>query len=149
MSYTQKLEDIIRPICREKGLHLVELLVKGNVHNPVIQVFADSENGITLGQCEELSRGIKDELDMDDSVPQKYRLDVSSPGTDRPIVEDFEFKKNLGQDLTVKVKDEDGTKELVGKLTSFDTEKIELTVKDKAIFINRLEIAQAKVKVRW
>ncbi len=149
MDLRQKLEGIVLPICEEMGLYLVEIRIKGTAQNPVYQVFADNEKGITLAQCERLSRAIKDELDMDISLPQRYRLDVSSPGLDRPLVHDFEFKKNIGQLLRVTAIQDEKERQFEGKLAGFDREVIELQTKDKTERIRRDQIKQARVQLRW
>ena len=149
MDLRQKLEEIALPLCEKMGIYLVEIRIKGTAHNPVYQVFADTEKGITLAECEKLSRAIKDELDMDLSLPERYRLDVSSPGLDRPLVHDFEFKKNIGQLLHVLVVSEEEERQLEGKLTGFDKEEIEIQTKDKTERIRRSQIKQARVQLRW
>ncbi len=149
MDLRQKLEEIVLPLCEEKGLHLVEIRVKGSAHDPVYQVFADSESGITLAECEQLSGAIKDELDMDLTLPRRYRLDVSSPGLDRPLKQDFEFKKNIGQSLRVVAVYGDEERQIEGKLTGFDKDEIEIETKDKTERIRRDQIKQARVQLRW
>ncbi|MGD9487931.1 MAG: ribosome maturation factor RimP [Calditrichaceae bacterium] len=150
MDIREKLEQIVKSICSDLNLVLVEIKYKGDAKNPIFQVFADSEQGITMGECENLSREIKDEIDMDDLFPEKYRLDVSSPGIDRPLVEDYEFKKNIGQELLVRMNlDHDGI-EYTGKLLEFDSDEIRLQDRRKNIIkISRPAIDQAKVKLKW
>ena len=71
------------------------------------------------------------------------------PGLDRPLVHNFEFKKNIGQLIIVKLLLADGIKEITGKLTGFDDNILELELKNKIQKINRSEIETAKVKIRW
>ena len=91
MDLQSRLYQKIDAICKENDCFLIDLKVKGGRNNMVIQVFADTEDGITLGQCEKINRLIQDDLDMDESFTRYYRLDVSSPGLDRPLVHDFQF----------------------------------------------------------
>ncbi|HID39840.1 MAG TPA: ribosome maturation factor RimP [Calditrichaeota bacterium] len=149
MDLRQKLEEIALPLCEKLGLYLVEIRIKGTAQNPVYQVFADNEKGITLAECEQLSRAIKDELDMDLSLPSLYRLDVSSPGLDRPLVHDYEFKKNIGQLLKVTFIADGKEQQLEGKLTDFDKEAIEIQTKGKTERIRRDQIKLARVQLRW
>lgn len=149
MTLEDKINQIVKPICEANDLYLVGVKAKGNPANPVLQIFADSEMGITLGQCEQLSRLIQDELDTDDSIYGNYRLEVSSPGLDRALVHDFEFKKNLGKTLSVKMKTAQGDKTLTGKLVEFDEKIIKIESGEEVITIRREEINKAKVKVQW
>ena len=72
------IDDLARKACDDLKLHLVEVKIRGDRHKPVFEVFADSETGITLGECENLTRALQDYLDMDESIFGDYRLNVSS-----------------------------------------------------------------------
>ncbi len=149
MDLKDKLVEIVKPICEAEGFYLLELKIGGSVRNPVVQVFADNEQGITLNDCVILSRRIQDELDFRDDVPQNYRLDVSSPGVDHPLKFDWEFRKNLGRNLVVKHRVEEKVWRDVGKLIEFDAEQIVLETKKGKKEIKRVNIEQAKVKLQW
>jgi ribosome maturation factor RimP len=150
MLLTDKVKKIAESLCEEHGLYLVEALVKGDMKNPIFQIYADNEKGITLEQCTLISREMRDELDMDETITGNYRLDVSSPGLTRPLELDFQFKKNIGRDLVVKVNIEDGKKKKYrGKLVSFDADKIEIKTSESMLEIERKNIDQAKVKLAW
>jgi len=149
MDFKQHVEGIISPLCEEQNLHFIEVQIKGDRYNPVFQVFADSETGITLGQCEKLSRLIEDEFDMDDSIPQKYRLDISSPGIDRPLKHDFEFQKNIGHNLTVSFATDEGTANIEGKLIEFNDDELKIEYKGQITNLRRDRIEQARVKIQW
>ena len=150
MLVEEKLREIAQRTCEAHGLYLVEAVVKGDMKNPIFQIFADNEAGITLEQCTLLSREIRDELDMDESITGNYRLDVSSPGLTRPLELDFQFKKNLNRELVVKVFDEEGKrKRYQGILVSFDDDKIEIKTSEGLLGIGRKNIDQAKVKLAW
>lgn len=150
MGLKQQIVEIADRICREQNLHLIDVEVKGDANRTVFQIFADSITGITLGECERVSRLIMDEIDMDDAFPRNYRLDVSSPGLDRPLKTDFDFQKNVGYDLSVQVLEEDEKKTYTGQLLRSDADFIYLTDKkggEKAI--RRKDIDRAKVKLKW
>jgi len=150
MTIEEKLEQIVKPLCEAEKLYLVEIKIRGDFRHPVFEIYADSEQGITLGQCEKLSRQIQDELDMDDDFQQSYRLDVSSPGLERPLVHDWEFRKNLGQ--TLQLITESGQK-ITGKLLAVDRETVQLEVgkgkQRNQQKVKRSEVVQAKVKLQW
>ena len=149
MQITEKMKNIVEPLCREMELRLVEVQVQGSQRNLEINVFADSENGITLGQCTKLARMIQDELDMDDAYRMKYRLNVSSPGLDRPLSEDWEFQKNIGRILKVRYAEEETSKEITGKLTGWDAGTIEIETDGSTTIVPRAGITRAKIKLQW
>lgn len=145
----EQLEKIVRPACEELGLRLVELDVQGGKRNPVINVYADTDDGITLGQCTDLTRRIRDELDLDDILRENYRLNVSSPGLDRPLQEDWEFKKSINKELRVVYSEDEKSLEVTGKLTAFDANKLVIENKGTVTEIPRAQIVRAKIKLQW
>ncbi len=151
MDIREKLETLIRPICENSGFYLLDIKIRGTGRNPVIQVFADNEKGITIDDCAHLSRQISDELDMDEAFSvMNYRLDVSSPGLDHPLQYDWEFKKNLGRSLVVKYWiEEEKLWRATGELIDFNPEQIVLKTKHGNLEIKRNDIQQAKVKLQW
>ncbi len=147
MRLEEKLVSIVKPICEAENLHLVELKVRGGANKPVYEIYADSENGINLGQCERLSRKIQDELDMDDQFLNNYRLNVSSPGLDRALVFEWEYKKNIGHNLEIALASDE---KLIGRLLSFDEDVLEITDENELQHrINRRDVKQVKVKIKW
>ncbi|RMH64292.1 MAG: ribosome maturation factor RimP [Calditrichaeota bacterium] len=149
MSTKEKLLPIVETLCTERGLILVDLEVKGEKRRPVYMVFADTDDGITLKQCEELSRAIQDAIDLNDAFPVQYRIDVSSPGLDRPLVKDFQFRKNVGRKLKVKYHNGEWVETVSGTLTRFDENEIELADKKEKYLIRRPDIIEAKIKLQW
>jgi len=149
MQITEKMRQIIEPLCEEMDLRLVDVQVQGSQRNLEINVFADNESGITLGQCSQLTRRIQDELDMEDAYRNTYRLNVSSPGLDRPLTEDWEFKKNMGRTLEVRYTEEEALKEITGKLTGWDAGEIEIENKGGKTIVPRAWINRARIKLQW
>jgi ribosome maturation factor RimP len=149
MNVKDKLENIAQPICKANNFILVEIRSHGDFRHPHFQIFINSEKGVTLGDCERISRLIQDQMDIEDDFYSNYRLEISSPGLDRPLHQDFEFRKNIGQQLNVKYRSEEGQKALTGKLLSFDDEKLQLDTGQGEVTINRADIEQAKVKIKW
>lgn len=149
MDLKEKLQQIVAPICNEQNLHLVEIRVRGDRRNPVFEIFADSEQGITLGQCERLSRSIQDELDMDETFLGNYRLNVSSPGLDHPLKEDWEFKKNLGKMVRINYEQEGQPKEVEGKLKDFSDRLLILEREQETVEVDRQTVTRVKVKIQW
>ena len=144
-----QIKELAKKACDELNLILIDVLIRGDQRNPIFEVFADSEDGITLGQCEALTRNIQDQLDMSDPGQQNYRLNVSSPGIDRALEFDFEFKKNIGKNLNIKLQKSDDKNQITGKLTDFNENELELEIDGKKQRVARDSIAEAKVKIQW
>lgn len=145
----ERVKKIVIPLCTDMQLRLVDIKLQGSMSKPIINIFADSAKGITLGQCTELTRLVQDELDMDAGFPRDYRLNVSSPGLDRSLSEDWEFQKNIGQNLSIRYKKDEKNRELQGKLLSWNAENIEIEFDGNSQTISRSLILRAKVKLQW
>ena len=121
------MRDKIKPVVEEENLELVDLEFSGVGPASVLRVYVDRSAGVTVDQCAHLSRQISDLLDMDDLIPGRYRLEVSSPGLDRPLVSGADFKRKIGKKVKVFLKESvDGKTELVGKIKNLKGENVVL-----------------------
>ena len=145
----EKIEQLAKQACGDLNLILVEVRIRGDRRQPIFEIFADTETGITLKECETLTRALQDRIDMDESFYDNYRLNVSSPGLDRPLVHDFEFKRNIGQQLIIKLQSAESTIEKIGELTGFNEKDLQLEAGGKSEKIKRSDIKEAKVKIKW
>lgn len=112
-----KVLPYLEPIVAEHGLELVELeFVKEGV-NWYLRIYIDKEGGVTIDDCEAVSRALEEKLDAADPIEQAYILEVSSPGIDRPLKKEADFIKYQGEIIDVKLyKAQDGSKQFQGKL---------------------------------
>lgn len=121
------MRDKIKPVVEEENLELVDLEFSGVGPASVLRVYVDRSAGVTVDQCAHLSRKISDLLDMDDLIPGRYRLEVSSPGLDRPLVSGADFKRKIGKKVKVFLKESvDGKTELVGEIKNLKGENVVL-----------------------
>lgn len=81
---------------------IVEINLKGGQH---LDVFADSDSGMTFAKCQALSRHLEKHLDENGWLGEKYVLEVSSPGVDRPLKFPRQYRKNAGRTLAVTLTD--------------------------------------------
>lgn len=90
------------PRLEEMNLFLVEVLIGANFK---IQIFVDGNPSVTISQCQKLSRFIEAHLDEDPSVPEKYTLEVSSPGMTNPLKVLQQYQKRIGSTLKITLND--------------------------------------------
>ncbi len=93
-----------------------------------IQVFIDSDTGLTIDQCARISRYLEQHLEEEQLVPENYNLEVSSPGVGQPLMMQRQYRKNVGRKVEVKLTEGD---KLKGKLEAADDEQITLRIKTK------------------
>ena len=149
-----RLIAVIEPIVEQAGAELVDLEVAGSHGRPVVRAYVDTDAGITLDECARLSRLLEAELERLGTVPQRYVLEVSSPGIDRPLRRREHFERFVGQEIDVRlyVKRE-GRKKYVGTLERVeDAERgFRIIVRDgqERWTVAEEEIARARLHVRW
>jgi ribosome maturation factor RimP len=144
---TNKVIEIIKPILDLEQIYLVDLEFRGQGKNRVLSVYVDTDQGITLSQIAKLNNEISDQLDMHDVIPGAYRLDVSSPGLDRPLKHLWQYRKNIDRYVQVNYQEEDKQKEVTGKLINADEKQITLKLKKDEFKIPFSAIRKVKVKV--
>ena len=128
MGTKEKIAQLLETKFREppfEDCFIIEILVPSNKH---IQIFLDSDSGISFGTCARISRYLEAELDESEHVAIDYKLEVSSPGVKRPLKFPRQYTKHIGRKLKVKTKE---GKEIKGKLTEVDDQGISLYYKQR------------------
>jgi len=127
------LKEKIEPLVEEEGLEIVELEFFERGPASVLRIYVDKTGGVTVGQCANLSRRIGDFLDMEDLIPYRYMLEVSSPGLDRPLITGADFERKKGERVKIFLREEvEGKMELVGKIKDLEGENLRLLIESSA-----------------
>lgn len=127
----KKVLEIVEPIIAEKELELADLEFVKEGPNWYLRVYIDKEGGVTIEDCEMVSRVLEKKLDEKDPIEQAYILEVSSPGIDRPLKRPEHFQKYIGEVIDIKLyKPLDGKKEYQGELKQFDNGVITIIQED-------------------
>ncbi len=101
----EELLDLVGPILEDAGFELVDLEFKQEGPEWYLRIFIDKEGGITLDNCAEISREVSAILEVEDLIDRAYRLEVSSPGIDRPLKKPGDFERFAGQRVKIKTLD--------------------------------------------
>ncbi len=124
----ERVESEVRKIVESEGLELVHIDYKKQGRGYLLRVDIDKEGGVTLDDCQLVSRQVSTYLDVDDVVPAEYELQVSSPGLDRKFYRDSDYEKFKGRLVRVKTSQPvRGLHVIVGKLKDFDGRKVVVT----------------------
>jgi len=106
-----------KPLAEGMGLEFVAVDLSGSTKNLKVSIFLDKPEGITLDECAKFSRAIGDSMDEDDLVPIGYTLEVSSPGLDRELKSEADFRRFAGKLVKVRIKTPiSGQRNFVGRL---------------------------------
>ena len=101
-SYEQKTEDILNPIVDEYGFELVDVEYVKEGSTWYLRAYIDKPDGISIDDCEAVSRRLSDILDEKDYIDEAYILEVSSPGLGRPLKKEKDYKRSLGQEVEIR-----------------------------------------------
>ncbi len=149
MASTQDIRALVEQALQGEEVELVEVELKGRPGRQVLRVFVDVEGGITLDRCAALSQKISDLLDRKDPIPGSYTLEVSSPGIDRPLRSERDFRRNLNRTLKIEYREGDKSRTVVGVLKEVGAEHIVLDCAGALRTLERQAISLARVQPRW
>lgn len=142
----QSLRQLVQPVIESVGYELWHLEMIGGGSNGLLRIYIDHENGITLEDCERVSREVSALLDVEDPVSQRYRLEVSSPGLDRPLVEEAHYLRFIGEKIRVTLfAPVDGRRKLAGVLTGVERGEVQLNCDGENLSLPLSSIAKARV----
>ncbi len=147
---TSIVKELIVDKVSEMGLLIWNIEFVKEAKDWFLRVYLDKndqeEGSVSLQECEELSRFLSEKLDEVDAVEPNYYLEVSSPGLERELIEDWHFERNIGKLIHVKLyKALDGKKSYEGTLVGFDSSVLSLQVDENNIDISREQVAKANL----
>ncbi len=145
----QQIYSKIEEIVQASDFLLVDTLIRGSEKKPVIEVFIDSEKGVTANQCADISRELNDYLNDEDIINQSYRLDVSSPGIDRPLKFLEQFPKHIDRKFKIKYSNNESTSEIEGKLKSVNDSQLCFNVEEEEVILDFAQVVSAKVLISF
>jgi ribosome maturation factor RimP len=117
-----QISAVVSDVCNELGVLLYDIEFVKEGKNQVLRVYIDKEpNGIFIDDCENTSKKVSEILDEMDIIKTQYILEVSSPGVERKLKQDWHFKKVIGKDIVVSLYSPlNNKKSLTGKLISYE-----------------------------
>jgi ribosome maturation factor RimP len=126
------LVALLQPVVEGLGYVLWELEFAPGRGNALLRLYIDSADGITLDDCERVSRAVSEVLDAEDPVPGHYTLEVSSPGLERPLRTPAQFAAYVGQPVFVELAQAvEGRRRFNGPLVAAGAESIEVDVEGR------------------
>jgi ribosome maturation factor RimP len=126
-----RLTELIEPEVKAEGLELVRVMMIGGKDDPTLQVMAERPDTrqLDLADCERLSRRLSDLFDQEDPIEEAYRLEVSSPGIDRPLTRAKDFEDWKGHEARIRLGEKiDGRGEFKGNLLGIDGDEVLIDV---------------------
>lgn len=129
--YEARVEAWITPVLEQHQFELVDVEYVREVGVWYLRCYIDKEGGITVDDCEVISRLLGEWLDKEDFIEDSYILEVSSPGLGRPLKKEKDFARSIGKDVEIRLyKAIDKQKKFTGTLTSYDADSVTITMED-------------------
>ena len=100
--YEQKAEALLEPIVAEHDFELVDVEYVKEGSNFYLRAYIDKPEGITVDDCEVVSRTFSQKLDEEDFIDEAYIMEVSSPGLGRPLKKEKDYKRSMGKELEIR-----------------------------------------------
>ena len=129
--YEQKTEEILLPIIEEHGFELVDVEYVKEGSTWYLRAYIDKPGGITIDDCETVSRRLSDILDEKDYIEEAYILEVSSPGLGRPLKKEKDYKRSLGEEVEIRTyRMIEKQKEFTGILKGYDEGTVTIEIEN-------------------
>ena len=145
-TYEAKTEELLMPIAEANHVEIYDIEYVKEGSDWYLRAYIDKEGGVTINDCESVSRALSDELDRTDFIEDAYILEVSSPGLGRTLKKDKHLQKSLLQEVELKTyKQVFGSKEFTGLLQAFDEKTVTILSGDEEMIFERADIATIKL----
>ncbi|HAK88767.1 MAG: hypothetical protein A2077_00415 [Nitrospirae bacterium GWC2_46_6] len=154
----QKIYALAEQTAEDEGFELVSVDMIGSGRKATLRIAIDKEGGVTIGDCERMSRRLEALLDVEDPIKGSYMLEVSSPGLDRPLIKQADFEKNIEKLARVVVTEKiDNQTFFIGRITDVGEGWIRLKLGKKGakeeeckdVFIPMDKISKARLEIEF
>ena len=149
--YESRTEALVSPILDEHGWELVDVEFVKEGSNWYLRAYIDKPGGITVDDCEIVSRALEAKLDSENFISEAYILEVSSPGLGRAIRKDKDYVRNEGKEIELRLyKPFEHEKEWRGVLTGWNADSVTIAVEDdREIVFARKDLALVREAFDW
>ena len=145
----QNIRDAAEQVAEDNGFFLIDITLRGSVKSRVIEVFIDGENYISADDCAKVGRELSSRIESGSLIDSVFRLEVSSPGVDRPLKFLKQFPKHLDKTFEVSYKQKGELKKIIGKLIGIEGDNLIFSVNNNNLVINFSDIIKAKVQISF
>ncbi|MEJ2108836.1 MAG: ribosome maturation factor RimP [Acidobacteriota bacterium] len=146
-SLVNRITDVAEQVAASMGMEVVLVEIKGSGNRSTLRTFIDRPEGISLDDCERFSKRFSVLLDVEDWIPFSYTLEVSSPGINRPLVKESDFKRFCGKNVKVRTQvPVEGQKNFKGTIAKVTDGRIEIEITPgKTVEIALMDIEKANL----
>lgn len=145
------IEELVLPTTNEHNIEIVDVEYVKEAGEYYLRIFIDKDGGVSLNDCEVITRAINPILDEKDPIKENYFLEVSSPGLDRPLKKEKDFIRYAGRDVEVKLyKPINGLKHFEAQLVELvDNKIVKLIVDNEEMEFDKKDIALIRLAIKF
>ena len=148
--YEHRAEALLLPIVEQFGFELVDVEYVKEGGTWYLRGYIDKPGGITINDCEAVSRQFSDRMDEEDFIPDSYVMEISSPGLDRPLRKPKDFERSIGKEVEIRTyRPVDHCKEFVGTLVSCDDDTVTVETEGQNRVFDKKDIALVRLYIEF
>lgn len=142
----ERLTQLLEPLVESLGYELLLLEYSPQGRSALLRMYLDAPGGVTLGDCEQVSREAAALLDVEDPIKTPYQLEVSSPGLDRPLTKPVHFERFAGHKARVELETPiNGQRRFVGVIAGINTDAVRLAAEKGEVQLAFSAISRARL----
>jgi ribosome maturation factor RimP len=144
-----KISEILAEMLAGGEVEVVDVVYVVGGRRPLVRVFVDKQSGITVSECGKIARELAVLCHVDESIPEDLRIEVSSPGIERPLKSSADFRRKIGRFVTVTVMENEREKSIEGNIEFVDEDGFVLATKAGNVRYKVCDILRAKQIIKF
>jgi ribosome maturation factor RimP len=146
----REIETLLTPTVTAMGLRVWGVEYLGQGKRSTLRVYIDSDDGVTVEDCERVSKQVSDLLDVEGTLVSSYTLEVSSPGLDRLLFKPEQYAESIGETVDVRLNYPfEGRRRVVGALTGLANDEVSVQAEDSKFQIPLSNVQRARIVPRF
>lgn len=142
----ERLQQMLEPVVEAMGYELVLLEFAPSSKHGLLRLYIDHADGITVDDCERVSREVAAQLDVEDPISIQYRLEISSPGLDRPLVKPEHFQRFIDEQARIQLLAPlNGRRRFIGWIRQADEQSVTLETQDGSVVLPFADMERARL----
>jgi len=146
----QELETLLTPTVAALGLRVWGVEYLGQGKHSMLRIYIDRDEGVTIDDCEAVSKQVSELLDVEEVLSSSYTLEVSSPGMDRVLFKPEQYAESIGETVDVRLNYPfEGRRRVIGALTGLENDEMVVQAEDSEYQIPLSNVQRARIVPRF
>ena len=149
---TQQLENLLEPVVSSMDYEFVGLEFISQGRHSILRIYIDSENGVGVDDCANVSRQLSAVLDVEDPIASEYSLEISSPGLNRPLFKLSQYEQFIGEEVkfkTIRPQLENGQRKFKGTITGVENNNVVFDIDNEVLSVPFTDIDKANIVAKF